>query len=155
MFRRVLLVSILCCSCALIAQKPGGGGSKGTGSSSGATGGLGTTPMRGTISPSVYNNPTYNPLGSSYPGRIYDPTTGSIRVLTPQEDRVRRMMEKQRNLERQKAMKSDTEKLVQLATSLQQDVDKSGGSLSSDSEKKANQIEKLAKNVKNKMTGDN
>jgi len=55
-------------------------------------------------------------------------------------------------LERQIALRRDTEKLLFLAEQLKQNVDKSGPNiLSMDVIKKAQEIEKLAKSVKDKM----
>jgi len=55
-------------------------------------------------------------------------------------------------LERQVALRRDTEKLLVLAEELKQNVDKTGPNiLSMDVIKKAQEIEKLAKSVKEKM----
>jgi len=55
-------------------------------------------------------------------------------------------------LERQVALRRDTEKLLSLAAELKQNVDKTGTNiLSMDVIKKAQEIEKLAKSVKDKM----
>jgi hypothetical protein len=63
-------------------------------------------------------------------------------------------MEKRYNLQRQQEIQKDTEKLLELATELKQAVDKSNENmLSLDVIKKAEQIEKLAKQVKDKMKG--
>jgi hypothetical protein len=60
--------------------------------------------------------------------------------------------EKQRNLKRQQEIRQDSEKLLELATELKQSVDKTNENvISLDVIKKAEQIEKLAKNVKEKM----
>ncbi len=54
------------------------------------------------------------------------------------------------------ALKSDTDKLLRLSVELKQDVDKSDENvLSVDVIKKAEEIEKLAKSVKDKMKGTN
>jgi spore coat polysaccharide biosynthesis protein SpsF (cytidylyltransferase family) len=56
------------------------------------------------------------------------------------------------NEQRQLELKRDTENLLQLATELKQDVDKTNENiLSLEVIRKAEQIEKLAKNVKQKM----
>ena len=58
------------------------------------------------------------------------------------------------NLQRQEELKKDTEKLLELATELKQSVDKTDeNTLSLEVIKKADQIEKLAKSVKDKMKG--
>jgi hypothetical protein len=71
-------------------------------------------------------------------------------------DRIARDMAKKANLERQAALKADTEKLVKLATELKAYVDKSNENvLSLEVLKKAEEIEKLARSVKDKMKGPN
>jgi len=67
-----------------------------------------------------------------------------------------REMAKKANLERQAALKNDTEKLLKLAEELKASVDKSSASvLSLEVLKKAEEIEKLARSVKDKMKGPN
>ncbi|HVP65216.1 MAG TPA: hypothetical protein VMT82_09980 [candidate division Zixibacteria bacterium] len=64
-------------------------------------------------------------------------------------------MEKAREQQRYKDMKRDAEKLLELATELKQQVDRSDeNTLSLDVVKKAEQIEKLAHSVKSRMRGD-
>lgn len=59
---------------------------------------------------------------------------------------------KMRNIDRQKQLVEDTEKLLALANELKADVDKSTkDTLSLDVVKKADEIEKLAHSVKEKM----
>ena len=63
-------------------------------------------------------------------------------------------MEKARNADRQKQLVQDTDKLLALAKELKEQVDKSNAdTLSVDVVKKAGEIEKLAKNVKDRMRG--
>lgn len=70
------------------------------------------------------------------------------------EQQQRKEMEKKANLQRQSDIRKDTAKLLELATELKQSVDKSNENmLSLDVIKKAEQIEKLAKTVKDKMKG--
>ena len=65
-------------------------------------------------------------------------------------------MEKKAAKERVAALKSDTDKLLKLSTELKSYVDKSNENvLSVDVVKKAEEIEKLAKSVKDKMKGPN
>jgi hypothetical protein len=65
-------------------------------------------------------------------------------------------MAKKANLERQAAIKSDAEKLLKLAVELKASVDKSNENLlSMDVVKKAEEIERLAHSVKDKMKGPN
>ena len=76
---------------------------------------------------------------------------------TPEDQegaRVVKDMAKKRNQERQAELKRDADKLLQLSTELKQYVDKSNpNTLSLDVIKKAEAIEKLAHNVKEKMKG--
>jgi hypothetical protein len=63
-------------------------------------------------------------------------------------------MEKARNVDRQKQLEQDTDKLLALAKELKEEVGKSNAdTLSVDVVKKAAQIEKLAKSVKDRMRG--
>jgi hypothetical protein len=65
---------------------------------------------------------------------------------------MERDLEKKANQERQAALKRDTEKLLKLATELKDYVDKTNENvLSFDVVKKAEEIEKLARSVKEKM----
>ncbi len=71
-------------------------------------------------------------------------------------ERLAHDMAKKANLERQAAIKSDAEKLLKLAVELKASVDKSNENLlSMDVVKKAEEIERLAHNVKDKMKGPN
>jgi hypothetical protein len=71
------------------------------------------------------------------------------------EEQQRKALAKKASLERQQDIRKDTEKLLELATELKQAVDKSNkDTLSLDVVRKAEEIEKLAKTVKNKMKGD-
>ena len=64
----------------------------------------------------------------------------------------KRELEKKRNVARQQDIKKDTDKLLELATELKQYVDKTNeGILSMDVIKKADEIEKLAHSVREKM----
>ena len=78
---------------------------------------------------------------------------------TPDDEAIIRMqkeMEKKANLERQQHLKTDTDKLLKLATELKTQVDKSDQNiLSLDVIKKADEIEKLAHSMKEKMRGEN
>jgi oligoribonuclease NrnB/cAMP/cGMP phosphodiesterase (DHH superfamily) len=71
-------------------------------------------------------------------------------------DQLMREMAKKANLERQAAIKNDTDKLVKLAAELKDYVDKSNENiLSMNVLKKAEEIERLAHGVKDKMKGPN
>ncbi len=68
------------------------------------------------------------------------------------EAQQRLEMAKKENIKRQQELKKDTDKLLELATELKQDVDKTNeNTLSVDVIKKAEEIEKLAHSVKDKM----
>jgi len=68
--------------------------------------------------------------------------------------RMERDMAKKANQARQADLKRDTEKLLKLASELKESVDKTNeGTLSVDVVKKAEEIEKLAHSVKDKMKG--
>src|SRR5215467_8731864 len=76
--------------------------------------------------------------------------------IPPERPDVRQQEEqaKRLNLARQEALRQDTAKLLQLSTELKQYVDKSNENMMSlDVIKKAEQIEKLAHSVKEKMKG--
>jgi hypothetical protein len=77
---------------------------------------------------------------------------------TPEEEARKKMekdMAKRANEERQAALKRDTEKLLKLSTELKAYVDKSNENmLSMDVIRKAEEIEKLAHSVKEKMKGN-
>jgi hypothetical protein len=71
-------------------------------------------------------------------------------------DRLTREMAKKAAKERAAALKNDTDKLLKLSVELKQYVDKSDENvLSLDVIKKAEEIEKLARSVKDKMKGPN
>jgi hypothetical protein len=70
--------------------------------------------------------------------------------------RIEHDMEKRAAKERVAALKSDTDKLLKLSVELKAYVDKSDENvLSLDVIKKADEIEKLARSVKDKMKGPN
>jgi hypothetical protein len=78
----------------------------------------------------------------------------------PEEDeahaRIRQDMEKRAAKERVAALKHDTDKLLKLSLELKESVDKSDENvLSIDVIKRAEEIEKLAHSVKEKMKGPN
>jgi hypothetical protein len=82
---------------------------------------------------------------------------GQLSVSTPQSvdpatEKLERAAQKERNAKRQQDIRQDSEKLLELATELKQYVDKTNENIISiDVIRKAEQIEKLAKNVKEKM----
>jgi len=73
----------------------------------------------------------------------------------PNRERIEKEMVKRANQEREAQLKRDTERLFKLATELKDYVDKSNeNTLSLNVVKKAEEIEKLAHSVKEKMKGD-
>lgn len=79
------------------------------------------------------------------------PPLGGTEPLSPQ---VQEQQAQSRNSERQKRLIADTDKLLVLATELKQDVSKTNKDvLSVDVIKKADEIEKLAHSVKERMKG--
>lgn len=73
----------------------------------------------------------------------------------PAQGKMERDAAKKAAKERQAAIKRDTDKLLELATQLKENVDKSSeNTLSMDVVKKAEEIERLAKSVKDKMRGN-
>ena len=72
------------------------------------------------------------------------------------QERLARDVAKKANLSRQALLKADTDRLLKLAVELKDSVDKSNANvLSLDVVKKAEEIEKLAHSVKDKMKGPN
>ena len=96
------------------------------------------------------------PPASSQDGMGTAPTSRADRGLqessiTPQ---MQHHMAERRNDERQKALVADTDRLLALAQQLKAEVDKTDkDQLSVDVVKRAEQIEKLARSVKEKMRG--
>lgn len=91
-------------------------------------------------------------LPSSVPG-ISNQNDG-VSGRDPHAAAMREQLEKARNDDRQKQLVADTDKLLSLATELKTDVQKSNkDTLSLDVIRKADEIEKLAHNVKEKMKG--
>jgi hypothetical protein len=90
--------------------------------------------------------------------RAVPPDDPTEKASDPDEMRERQAhdMAKKANIERQAALKTDTEKLLKLATELKDYVDKTDEHvLSLEVIKKADEIDKLAKSVKEKMRGAN
>jgi hypothetical protein len=99
----------------------------------------------------------------SLPGlgqRTTPPSSRDIAAPSPEEDEARARltneMAKKATKERVAALRHDTDKLLRLSVELKESVDKSDENvLSLDVIKKAEEIEKLAKSVKEKMKGPN
>ena len=83
------------------------------------------------------------------------PPPGTAPNEDPAREKMERDMAKRANHERHEALQRDTNKLLELATQLKEQVDKSTeNTLSLDVIKKAEEIEKLAHSVKEKMRGN-
>jgi hypothetical protein len=90
--------------------------------------------------------------GAPPPGRIDPPVDSS----DDGHKEIAQDMAKKANLERQVQLKNDTDKLLKLSQELKEYVDKSNENMLSVSVlKKAEEIEKLARSVKDKMKGPN
>ena len=91
--------------------------------------------------------------GRQNPGQL--PSAAPTPEPDERRDEMQRDMAKKANQERQALLKRDTDHLFKLATELKQYVDKSSeNTLSLDVVKKAEEIEKLAHSVKEKMKGN-
>jgi hypothetical protein len=90
--------------------------------------------------------------GRQMPGVPQKP--GTDEPPNPIESHRAEQQEKLRNTDRQKRLVADTDKLLALATDLKEQVDKSTkDTLSVEVIKKADEIEKLAHSVKERMKG--
>jgi len=88
------------------------------------------------------------------PPRLDIPQTDEPGPAVPSQ--IQKDMEKRANEQRQAELKRDTDRLLKLSTELKDYVDKSNENiLSVDVIKKADEIEKLAHNVKIRMRGSN
>ena len=83
-----------------------------------------------------------------------DPRPGTLPDMEHPSGRTEEQQAKSRNADRQKRLVTDTNKLLSLATELKEQVDKTDKyTLSMDVIKKADEIEKLARSVKDRMKG--
>lgn len=74
--------------------------------------------------------------------------------MSPEQQRIEHDRAKRMNKERFESLKRDTDKLLELATELKQNVDRANeNTLSLDVVRKADEIDKLAKQVREKMKG--
>jgi len=91
-------------------------------------------------------DPPTSAAGPMQRGRVQDSEAEKVR------DRMQREADRQWNKERQAALKKDTDKLLELATDLKKQVDKSNENiLSLEVMRKSDEIEKLAHSVHEKM----
>ena|SRR6266702_597218 len=115
-------------------------GSQGTGQGSRSGSGTGTGGT-GTSS---------RPMTTNSPSSVMVPMTTDVSPNPQMEQEQAKL----RNQDRQKKLVADTERLVALANELKSQVDKSNkDTLSLDVVRKADEIEKLARSVKEKMKG--
>ena len=108
----------------------------------------------------VFSIPVFAQMPSvQQPQPMSPPQLGTNPPVTDNDDAVTRMnqeVQKKAEQERVVQLKSDTDKLLKLSAELKAYVDKTNANvLSLDVIKKAEQIEKLAKSVKDKMRGPN
>lgn len=83
------------------------------------------------------------------------PSPTSPQPATPAQIEMQKRVVKQRNQERLVRVKKDTDQLLELATQLKKAVDEANEqTLSLEVVRKAAQIEKLAKQVRQKMAGE-
>ncbi len=91
-----------------------------------------------------------------FPSGSQEPQFGREKARDPMEEKMEHDREKALNKQRQTNLQKDTDRLLKLATELKEYVDKTNEhTLSLDVIKKADEIEKLAKSVKDKMKGSN
>ena len=93
------------------------------------------------------------PPSRQNPGGI-PPAGSGLPDFGPSNPKIEEQQARARSTDRQKKLVADTEKLLALATELKTDVDKTNQNiLSVDVIKKAEEIEKLAHSVKERMKG--
>jgi hypothetical protein len=106
--------------------------------------------LPGTLSGGQRNQPSQQQTGPYGPPS----PSGSLPDFGPASPKIEEQQAKARSTERQKKLVADTDKLLALATELKTDVDKTNQNiLSMDVIKKADEIEKLAHSVKERMKG--
>jgi hypothetical protein len=94
------------------------------------------------------------PLPPSRQTPVIPPPGSGLPDFGPSNPKVEEQQARARSTDRQKKLVADTEKLLALATELKTDVDKTNKDiLSVDVIKKADEIEKLAHSVKERMKG--
>lgn len=100
--------------------------------------------------PPTTSRPSYPPsMGPMSPMGGMDPSTGPDVLNSRMADQQARS----RNSERQRRLESDTDKLDKLVTDFKQQMQSDQGLSPADMSKKAEEIEKLAKSVKDRMKG--
>jgi hypothetical protein len=99
--------------------------------------------------PPTSSRPNYPPMGPMGPMGGMDPSTGPDVMNSRMADQQARS----RNSERQRRLVTDTDKLVGLVNDFKEQVNSEKGLSPEDMSKKAEEIEKLAKSVKDRMKG--
>ncbi|HLH08986.1 MAG TPA: hypothetical protein VKW78_17235 [Terriglobales bacterium] len=91
---------------------------------------------------------------SPFPGDQLPGASDPSAPISPEQQRMERERQKRMNTERFESLKRDTDKLLELATELKQNVDRANeNTLSLDVIKKTDEIDKLAKQIRDKMKG--
>jgi hypothetical protein len=109
------------------------------------------TLLPGTLSGGQRSQPTQSQPGQNSP---IPPPGAGLPDFGPSNPKLEEEQARARSTERQKKLVADTDKLLALATELKTDVDKTNKDiLSVDVIKKADEIEKLAHSVKERMKG--
>jgi hypothetical protein len=108
----------------------------------------GTSGVLGNGQTTTTTQPIMHPHGG--PHNVVDPTGSDNTPMSSLQEQQAILRDK----ERQQKLMTDTNKLLELATDLKTQVDKTNrGIMSVDVIKKAEEIEKLARNVKERMKG--
>jgi hypothetical protein len=97
--------------------------------------------------------PSNNSNRSGFPMGGRDASTGSMGMPDPISGRLAAQQEKTRNNERHQKIVSDTDRLVELVDQLKTQMDADKTLSPSEMSKRAEEIEKLARSVKDKMKG--
>jgi len=93
------------------------------------------------------------PLGGQNSMGGMSPISGRNDIPDPLGPRLQEQQAKSRNSDRQRRLVEDTDRLLSLAADLKQQMGTSGNAMSADMVKKAEEIEKLAKSVRERMKG--
>ena len=116
------------------------------------SGGMGVGQRQGSTPPPQPPSRTvtnYPPMVGMTPMSGMDPSSSPDTLSS----RMAEQQARSRNYERQKRLESDTAKLVGLVTDFKEKLQNGGDLSPADMSKKAEEIEKLAKSVKDRMKG--
>ncbi len=133
------VVFVTCSGASVWAQRGGGAGGGGQVSTSTQSG--------------AGSFPSANGGRTSFPTWGRDATMTPMGMPDPLGGRLAEQQAKVRNSERQKKLQSDTDKLVDLVNELKNQVGTESTLSPSELSKRAEEIEKLAKSVKERMKG--